>query len=72
MHGGDLAIEEIFRFEYHPIEDVPRRFRIVMVPGSSDIRRLSERYTGDGWRVLDSQPIEYFEFSDSEAKAQLE
>ena len=44
VREGDQALEEIFRFEYHPVEDAPRRFRVVMVPGSSDIRCLSERY----------------------------
>jgi hypothetical protein len=63
---GDAPLQEIFCFEYHPINGMERRLRVVLTEGSLSLYRIEERHTADGWERIDSEAIEYFEYSDEE------
>lgn len=57
-------MEEIFRLEYHPIDDSPRRIRFRLQGGSNRIERVTERLTEGEWEPVDLEVIDYFEYSD--------
>lgn len=58
---------EIFRFEYSPSTGVPHRIRVISTSDPDTLRRVTEKRTADGWRVVSSEEIDYFEFSDQQA-----
>lgn len=72
MRLVDQDIREIFRFEYHPVADVPHRFRIIVSTSSGDLKRVTEQQTRTGWSTVDTQEIDYFEFSDEDLESELE
>jgi len=60
---------EIFRFEYHPVDGPPRRFRVVLDSRHGALRRINERETDSGWELVDANEIDYFEFNDEPSES---
>lgn len=58
-------MKEIFRMEYHPINSTPRRIRFLLQGDTDHIERVIERRANSGWKRIDSEVIEYFEYSDT-------
>lgn len=64
MHPVGRDSVEIFRFEYHPVDDVPHRFRVLLASEAGELRKVRERQLEQGWELVEVVSIEYFEFSD--------
>lgn len=54
----------IFRLEFHPVNKPPQRIRFLVVPESDRIRRVREEKQDGRWVEIDSEVIDYFEYSD--------
>jgi hypothetical protein len=57
-------MDEIFRLEYHPIDGRPRRIRFLVKRGHNEIERVTEHQTRGEWVEIDTDIIDYFEYSD--------
>lgn len=63
MRAGSRDVE-LFRFEYHPLDGLDHRIRILTTPRG--LRVLTEERAPGGWETVDATPIGYFEYSDED------
>lgn len=57
-------MEEIFVIEFHPVDSAPRRARYLLRPDDRQILRQVQQKIDGQWREVDSDVIDYFEYSD--------
>jgi len=55
---------ELFRFEYHPLDDHDHRVRVLTTPRGLCV--LTEERAPDGWETIGTTDIGYFEYSDED------
>jgi len=60
--GDGMAV--IFKMEYHPIGRPPRRIRVLEMPDTDRIRRVTEERRDGVWTEIDAGTIDYFEYAD--------
>lgn len=60
-------VDDIFRFEYHPVEKREHRIRVVF-EAATGLRVVTERRRETGWEQVAVEDIGYFEYSDEDMR----